>query len=161
VAGRPVLRLDDHDSAAHLLLHHVSHYFDRRLKWAIDLRHLVAGESFLWETVAERLLRWGGAQASGMALRHLRRLHPGAVPEEALRHLPVGGWRRMLTAPLRSSHPLEWFRGTRNRWIQLYLAAALLENPSNLPRYLLHRARRDHVRGTGPVERWSRDPSRE
>ena len=36
VAGRRILRLDDHDAAAHLLLHHLQHYFDRRLKWALE-----------------------------------------------------------------------------------------------------------------------------
>lgn len=157
VAGRPTLRLEDHDAVAHLLLHHVSHYFDRRLKWAIDLGHLVRGPSFRWETVAERVRRWGGAEACGMALRHLRRLHPGAVPPEALSCFPVAAWRRAAVAPLRSRHPLEYFRRTRRRGVQLYLAAVLLERARDLPGYLLHRARRDSVFGAGPVERWNGD----
>ncbi len=157
VAGRRALRLEDHDAVAHLLLHHVSHYFDRRLKWAIDLDHLSANPGFRWEWVAERLRRWGGAQAAGMALRHLHRLHPRAAPAEALAHLPVAGWRRALVAPLRSRHPLELFRGTRRRAVQLMLAAVLLEHPRELPGYLLHRARRDSLPGAGPVERWDGD----
>ncbi len=157
VAGRRALRLEDHDAVAHILLHHVSHYFDRRLKWAIDLGHLSGGDGFRWERVAERVRRWGGAQAAGMALRHLHRLLPGAAPAEALSRLPVAAWRRALLAPLRSRHPLELFRGTRRRAVQLYLAAVLLEHPQDLPGYLRHRARRDSLRGAGPVERWNGD----
>ena len=65
VCERDVLRLDDHDAAAHLLLHHVQHYFDRRLKWALDLRRIVGEPGFRWSTVAERLRQWGGRGAAG------------------------------------------------------------------------------------------------
>lgn len=154
VEGREALRLEDHDAVAHLLLHHVSHYFDRRLKWVLDLAHLSRGDGFRWDAVAERLHRWGGLQASGMALRHLHALHPEAVPDEAMRAVPVALWRRAATLPLRSRHPMERFRDTRRRWVQLYLAAALLEHPAELPAYLLHRSRRVRTPGAGPVERW-------
>lgn len=153
IAGRKVSRLEDHDAAAHLLLHHVSHYFDRRLKWAIDLSFLATSPGFRWETVAERVQDWGGAQSAGMALRHLRRIAPHAVPEGALDRLPVARWRLAATAPLRSSHPLEIFRRTRDRFVQRYLGAVLLERPLDLPGYLWHRRRRERVAGESPVER--------
>lgn len=153
LAGRRALRLDDHDAVAHLLLHHVSHYFDRRLKWAVDLRHHVRAPGFRWDVVGERLRGWGGSQASGMALLHLRKLVPDSIPDEALRAVPVSGWRRAVAAPLRSRHPLELFRLTRRRATQLFVAAVLLERPWELPGYLLHRATREGIPGAAAVER--------
>jgi hypothetical protein len=143
VAGRSVLRLDDHDAVAHLLLHHVQHYFDRRLKWTLDMDRIIRHSEFRWETAAKRLSEWGGLGAAGMALIHLRKLFPESIPERAVKLLPAASWRRGLTAPFRSGHPLDLFRGTRRRPVQLYLAAMLLEKPADLPAYLRHRAIRD------------------
>lgn len=143
VCGRSILRLDENDAVAHLLVHHVQHYFDRRLKWAIDLGARARQPGFDWKTVAERLRAWGGLGAAGLSLLHVRKLFPEAVPREATEAIPAAAWRRALAAPLRSGHPLDYYRGTRARWAQLYLAAAALERPSELPGYLLHRATRD------------------
>lgn len=143
VAGRSILRLDEHDAVAHLLLHHVQHYFDRRLKWVLELGLRSRTPGFDWEVVASRLDAWGGRGAAGLALAHVRRLFPSMLPAEAYRVLPADAWRRVATAPLRTSHPLDFFRGTRRRWVQLWIAAAALERPSDLPGYLRHRAVRD------------------
>ncbi|HEX6851052.1 MAG TPA: nucleotidyltransferase family protein [Candidatus Polarisedimenticolaceae bacterium] len=143
IAGRPARRLDDHDAAAHLLLHHVQHYFDRRLKWAVDLASIVADPGFDWSEVARRLRSWKGSGAASLALRHLRKVHPPASPDEARRVLPVAAWRRAILLPFRSPDPVDFFRGTRWRIVQLLLAAAALESPADLPGYLRHRARRD------------------
>jgi hypothetical protein len=149
ICERDVLRLDDHDAAAHLLIHHVQHYFDRRLKWALDLRHIVAEPGFRWSTVAERLDAWGGLAAAGLALAHLMRLFPDLGSAEARRALPASVLRRAALLPLRSRHPLDLYRGTRRRVVQLWLAAAALERPADLPSYLRRRARRDRMEG-GP-----------
>ena len=85
-----------------------------------------------------------------MSLVHLRKLFPDWIPPQATRALPTAAWRRAVTFPLRSPHPLDLFRGTRNRKVQLYLAAAMIDRPRDLPRYLLHRATRD--RRTGVTE---------
>lgn len=143
VAGRSILRLDEHDAVAHLLLHHVQHYFDRRLKWVLELGRRAATPGFSWETVASRLAAWGGRGAAGLALAHVRKLFPAMLPPEAFRRLPADAWRVAATLPLRSTHPLEFFRGTRRRGVQLAIAAAALESPWALPRYLRHRAVRD------------------
>ena len=150
VAGRTILRLEDHDATAHLLLHHLQHYFDRRLKWALDLGHIVRQPGFRWESVASRLDSWGGRAPAGMALLHLQKLFPDLISPQATRVLPTARWRRLATYPLLSSHPLDLFRWTRRRWVQLYLAATLLERPSALPGYLMHRAVRDR-RGDPPA----------
>ena len=152
VGGRKILRLTDDDLVAHLLVHHFSHYFDRRLKWLVDLQMLVAHGAVDWNAVAERIRGWGGVAASGISAVHLHKLDPRAVPAEALGRLPVAGWRRALTSPLRSTHPLELFRGTRRRAVQLYLAAVMLERPSSLPSWLMHRSSRDSHRGANPLE---------
>jgi hypothetical protein len=128
----------------------VQHYFDRRLKWALDLRRIAAEPGFRWSTVAERLRAWGGRAAAGLALAHLVRLFPDLGSEEALRALPAAAWRRAALLPLRASHPLDLYRGTRRRWVQLWLAAAALERPQDLPAYLRRRARRDRD-GGGPA----------
>ena len=44
--------------------------------------------------------------------------------------------------PLRTTHPLDFYRGTRQCGVQLAIAAAL-ERPWDLPGYLRHRAVRD------------------
>jgi hypothetical protein len=152
VAGREVLRLDDHDVVAHLLIHHFSHYFDRRLKWLVDLQQLERHGQLAWQTVAARVARWNGTAAAGVSLAHLHKLSPELIPDRALAALPVALWRRALVRPLRSTHPLELFRGTRDRKVQLYLAAVMLENPSRLPSWLRHRARRDRRPGDNPLD---------
>lgn len=152
VAGRRVLRLADHDLVAHLLLHHFTHYFDRRLKWAVDLRRVSGAPGFRWDAVTERIRAWGATAVSGMSLLHLARTVPDWIPPELLRALPVAAWRRLATWPLRSSHPLELFRGTRARSVQLYLAAVLLESPAQLPGWVLHRRLRDHRPGANPLD---------
>lgn len=152
VAGRRILRLDDQDLVAHLLLHHLTHYFDRRLKWAVDLRMIAGAPGFRWETVGRRIRAWNAVAACGMALVHLRKMVPDWIPAEALAELPVAGWRRLVTWPLRSSHPLELFRQTRRRSVRLVLAAVLLDNPGLLPRWLMHRAVRDRRPGRHPLE---------
>jgi hypothetical protein len=155
IAGRCVRRLEDHDAAAHLALHDLQHYFDRRLKWTIEFQRLTRQPGFDWDELVRRLEAWGGRAAGAACLDHVRKLFPGRIGEQARRALPVAWWRRALTLPLRSSHPLDLFRGTRRRKVQLYLAAALMERPKDLPRYLFHRQVRDTRQGSveGPG-RW-------
>jgi hypothetical protein len=147
-----LLRMNSNDMAAHLLLHHFTHYFDRGLKWAVDLKALAATPGFDWGGVVERLREWGATVASGMAVLHLRKCFPGWFPERLERDLPVSAWRRIATLPLRSRHPLDLFRGTRRRWVQLYLAAVLLERPGQLPGWLLHRRTRGSTVGENPLD---------
>jgi hypothetical protein len=143
VAGRSILRLDEHDAVAHLLLHHVQHYFDRRLKWVVEIGMLAGAPGFSWTRVAERLDAWGGRAAAGLALAHVRKLFPRLLPLSAYAALPAAGWRLAVTLPLRATHPLDFFRGTRRRAVQLAIAAVALERPWDLPAYLRHRATRD------------------
>jgi hypothetical protein len=77
----------------------------------------------------------------------VRRLFPESVPPEACRALPASRWRLAATLPLRATHPLDFYRGTRRRGVQLAIAAAALERPWDLPRYLRHRALRDRDPG--------------
>lgn len=147
VAGRDVLRLDDHDAVAHLLLHHVQHYFDRRLKWVLDLGALARQPGFDWPSVAARLSAWGGLGAAGLALAHVRELFPGLVDPESARVIPAARWRLATTLPLRSRHPLDFYRATRRRLVQLLIAVAALERPADVPRYIRHRAVRDRSPG--------------
>ena len=155
VAGRSILRLDEHDAVAHLLLHHIQHYFDRRLKWVLEIGLLARSPGFSWPRVAERVTTWGGRRAAGLALVHVRKLFPEMLPPAAYESLPAARWRLAATLPLRSAHPLDFFRGTRRRFVQLAIAAAALESPWDLPGYLRHRAVRDRDAGTVP------DPRRE
>lgn len=143
IAGRSILRLDAHDAVAHLLIHHLQHFFDRRLKWVIEIGRLAEEPGFSWPRVRERAAEWGGLGAAGLALVHVRKLFPAMLPAAAYEALPADGWRLAATAPLRSGHPLDLFRGTRRRAVQLWIAAASLERPSELIGYLRHRATRD------------------
>jgi len=153
VAGRSILRCDDHDLIAHLLLHHLAHYFDTRLKWLMDMQRITAQPGFDWNLVIERIRRWGASVACGAALRHLHKLDPRLIPEEVRRALPLPISRRPFVAPLRSSHPLELWRGTRRRRVQLYLAAVLLERWASLPGWLIHRRRRDEKQADNPLDK--------
>jgi hypothetical protein len=153
IGGRRVRRMDDHDLVAHLLLHHFTHYFDRRIKWAVDLRAIASQPGFSWDLVVERIRSWDAAVVSGFALLHLRKLVPDWIPEAVVAALPVSGWRRALTRPLESDHPLDLFQGTRNRRVQLYLAAVMLDRPSLLPRWLVHRMVRDRAQSENPLDR--------
>ena len=152
VGGRPALRLNDHDVVAHLLLHHFTHYFDRRLKWAIDMRAVASGPAFDWSEVVHRVRAWGATAAVGLSLLHLHRLLPGWIPPAVLAQLRPARWRLALLAPLRSGHPLELLRHTRRRSVQLWLALVLLERPLGAPRWLLHRATRDRRPSRNPLD---------
>ncbi len=152
VGGRAILRCDDHDLVAHLLLHHLAHYFDVRLKWLLDLQQIAAQPGFEWPRVVDLIRRWGATVACGAALHHLDKLDPTLIPAEVRRELPVAVSRRPFLAPLRSAHPLELYRGTRRRRVQLYLAAVLLERWSMLPGWLLHRRRRGAQPGDNPLD---------
>jgi len=152
IGGHRVLRMDDHDIVAHILLHHFTHYFYRRTKWALDLEAVARDARFDWSVVVDRVRDWGATAAVGMSLRHLRKLFPEWIPRSVVEALPVAGWRSLLSWPLRSTHPLDLFRDTRRRWVQLYLAALLLERPSMLPRWLTHRVTRSARSGTNPLD---------
>jgi hypothetical protein len=147
VGGRSILRLDEHDAVAHLLLHHVQHYFDRRLKWVLEIGLNAKAPGFSWTRVAERVKAWGGRAAAALALMHIRRLFPEMLPASAYGALPAATWRLLATLPLRSTHPLDFYRGTRHRPVQLAIAAAALERPFDLPGYLKHRRVRDREPG--------------
>ena len=151
VGGRSILRLDEHDAVAHLLLHHVQHYFDRRLKWVLEIGLRARTPGFSWPVVARRLAAWNGRAAAGLSLAHVRRLFPELLPQAAYEALPASAWRVFATMPLRASHPLDFFRGTRRRVVQLAIAAAALERPWDLPGYLRHRALRDSDPGADRV----------
>ncbi len=153
VAGRKVLRLEDHDFAAHLLVHHFSHYFGPGLKNLIDLRFLAREPNFSWDEVVARVRDWGGSAAAAASLEHMKKLWPELIPDHVVRMLRLAPWRRALTWPLRSSHPLELYRNTRNRRVQLYLAGVMLERPASLPAWVLHRSSRDQQPGKNPLDR--------
>ena len=76
VAGRKVLRLSDHDTVAHLLLHHFTHYFDRRLKWIVDLEFLLELPGFDWDEIERRVAEWGATAAVGVSVQHLHKVFP-------------------------------------------------------------------------------------
>ena len=152
VGGRRLTRMEDHDLVAHLLLHHFTHYFDRRLKWLEDLRRVVVLPGFDWSRVMERIRAWNARAAAGFAAAHLHKLDPQVVPRHVAEELGGGAWRRALVRPLLSSHPLELFRDTHRRRVRLYLAAVMLEQPLRLPAWLLHRKLRDRRPGTSPLE---------
>lgn len=153
IAGRKALRFEDHDLVAHILVHHLSHYFDRRLKWLVDLQHIVEQPGFSWERVVERVRQWGAVAASAISLVHMKKLMPDLIPERVIEMLPVAAWRHALTWPLRSAHPLELFRYTSRRRTQLYLAAVMLENPAMLPAWMWHRRIRDSRPGANPLDK--------
>jgi hypothetical protein len=151
VGGRSIQRLDEHDAVAHLLVHHVQHYFDRRLKWVLELGLRARTAGFSWPEVARRLEAWHGTAAAGLALAHVRRLFPDLLPAAAFDALPAAPWRLAASLPLRSSHPLDFYRGTRRRAVQLAIAAVALERPWDLPGYLRHRSIRDRDPGADRV----------
>jgi hypothetical protein len=153
VGGRSILRLDEHDAVAHLLLHHVQHYFDRRLKWVIEVGLLARTPGFSWPRVADRLASWDGRAAAALALAHVRKLFPEMLPASAYDALPAARWRLFATMPLRATHPLDFYRGTRHRPVQLAIAAAALERPFDLPGYLRHRVVRDRDLGADRADR--------
>jgi len=109
----------------------------------VEMGKIAAQPGFSWLVVRERLASWGGLGAAGLALVHVRKLFPALLPEAAFDAIPCAPWRTALTLPMRSRHPLDLFRGTRRRWVQLWIAGAALERPSELPGYLVHRATRD------------------
>jgi hypothetical protein len=152
IAGRSVRRLEDHDLTAHLFVHHLSHYFGRGLKWLIDLNALASQPHFEWAKVVDRIREWGATVAAGISLVHLRKLWPELIPAHLLDELPVAAWRRLAMRPLCSDHPLELYRDTGRRRVQLYLAAMTLERPTMLPGWLLHRAVRDRQPGENPLD---------
>jgi hypothetical protein len=128
VCGRELLGLEPHDHAAYLLLHHVSHHFERRLKGALDLKMIAEREAIDWALVGERLARWEALAAGAMSLRHMAKLFPATFPEP----FRPGMLRSLLTLPLLSPHPLDLFRGAGWRPVQFYLGALLLERPFGL-----------------------------
>ncbi len=65
----------------------------------------------------------------------------------AYEQLPAARWRLLVTRPLRATHPLDFYRHTRRRPVQLAIAAAALERPLDLSAYLKHRAVRDRDPG--------------
>jgi hypothetical protein len=134
------------------VLHHFTHYFNRQLKWAVDL-HAVAGlPGFNWDAVVRRIRSWGAGATCGMALVHMRKMFPEWIPASAISKLGVAAWRRLLLLPLRSSHPLDLFRNTQRRWVQLYIAAVLLEHPTRIGSWLSHRTLRDRRQGSNPLD---------
>ena len=147
IGGRSILRLDEHDAVAHLLVHHVTHYFGRRLKWVLEIGKLARAPGFSWPRVALRLGEWGGRGAAGLALAHVRKLFPESLPAAAYDALPAARWRLMATVPFRSTHPLDFYHGTDRRPVQLAIAAAALEAPWDIPRYAWHSAVRDRDPG--------------
>jgi len=136
VCGRELLGLEPHDHAAYLLLHHTSHYFERRLKGALDLKLITERLDLDWALVSRRLAGWGGLAAGAMSMRHMAKLFPESFSEPAGGPLHPGALRSLLTLPLRSSHPLDLFHGATRRPVQFYLGALLLERPLDLPRLL-------------------------
>ena len=71
------------------------------------------------------------------------------LPAAAYDALPAATWRLLATLPLRATHPLDFYRGTRHPPVQLAIAVAAFERPFDLPGYLRHRA----VRDRGPAQR--------
>jgi len=153
IGGRPALGLSAPDLVAHLLLHQLAHYFDRRLKWAVDLHLVSSAPGFDWMAVVARLAEWDARATGAAALTQLARLFPEWIPAEVRHRLPLAAWRRVALRPLRGDHPLDWLRGTRRRAVQLWIAAALLDRPLLLPRWVVWRAVRDRRQGANPLDR--------
>jgi len=97
------LRLDEHDAVAHLLLHHVQHYFDRRLKWVIEVGLLARSPGFSWPRVAERLTAWGGRGAADSPSCTCASCFPRWLAVAAYDALPAAAWRLLATLPLRAT----------------------------------------------------------
>ncbi len=152
IGAESALRLGDADVAAHLVLHHFTHYFDRRLKWIVDLGRLARAGALDWPEALAVLRDWGAVAPAAAALAHMYKLAPDLVPDAVLRALPLARWRAALALPLRSGHPLELWRGTRRRGVQLYLAALLYERPADLLGWILHRRRRDLSASDHPLD---------
>ena len=152
IGATAALRLGGPDVAAHLVLHHFTHYFDRRLKWIVDLQRIAAAGELDWPAVLATLREWGASQPAAAALAHMHKLVPTLVPRDVIEALPLARWRGTLAAPLLSPHPLDLWRGTRRRSVQLFLAAVLHERPGSLPAWVLARRRRDAQPSGHPLD---------
>jgi len=147
IGGRQVLGLDIHDLAVHTLLHHVSSHFHRKLKNWIDLRLLSLDTGFNWETVAGRAREWGGAPGAAMSMRHAGSLFPDWFPGDTVRLFGPETLRSLALKPLLSSHPLDMYRKTSSRFVEILLSAAMVSSPWRLPAALrLFRGEPDYLR---------------
>jgi hypothetical protein len=93
IDGRSILRLDEHDAVAHLLLHHVQHYFDRRLKWVLEIGLRAGTPGFSWPVVARRLAEWNGRPQRASRWRTSAGSSPSCCPEPPTKRCrrPPGG----------------------------------------------------------------------
>jgi hypothetical protein len=154
VGGRPVLGLDLHDFAAHTLLHHVSSHFHRKLKNWIDLHLLSLDERFRWETVAQRAREWGGAPGAAMSMRHAGRLFPDWFPQQVVELFGPQRLRSLALKPLASTHPLDMYRKSSSRLVEIMLSAAMVSSPWRLPAALrMFRGEPDYLQGVLDVKR--------
>jgi hypothetical protein len=153
LGGRPVLGLERHDLAAHTLLHHVSSHFHRTLKNWIDLRYLSQEPGFDWSLVARRVNEWGGAPGAAMAMRHLGKLLPTWFPAEVVELFPISAARHAVLKPTISDHPLDMFRSTTNRLVEIFLSSILVNQPWRLPFALrVVRGEPDYLKGVLDVD---------
>ncbi len=154
LGGRKVLGLERHDLAAHTLLHHVSSHFHRTLKNWLDLFTLSREPGFDWKQVARRTREWGGAPGAAMSMRHLGKLFPGWFPPEVVKLFRLGKVRQAIFRPLISDHPLDMFRNTETRWVEMFLSSMLVNNPLRLPFALrVVRGEPDYLKGVLDLER--------
>ena len=153
VGGRPVLGLHIHDLAVHTLLHHVSSHFHRKLKNWIDLHLLSMEDGFRWESVVDRAREWGGLPGAAMSMRHAGRLFPNWFPEEVVKLFGPERLRSLALKPLASTHPLDMYRKTSSRLVEMLLSAAMVSKPWRLPAAMrMFRGEPDYLRGVLDVD---------
>ncbi len=154
VGGRKVLGLERHDLAAHTLLHHVSSHFHRKLKNWVDLHLLSREDSFDWKVVADRAREWGGLPGAAMSMRHAGRLFPDWFPDPAQEPFGAQRFRSLALKPLVSDHPLDLYRRTSNRLVEMLLSVAMVSQPWRLPAALrVFRGEPDYLRRILDVDR--------
>ncbi len=154
IGGRQVLGLDIHDFAVHTLLHHVSSHFHRKLKNWVDLHLLSLEEGFDWKAVVERAREWGGLPGAAMSMRHAGRLFPDWFPRSVVGLFGPERLRSFVLKPMASVHPLDMYRKTSNRLVEMLLSAAMVSRPWRLPAAMrVFRGEPDYLRGILEVKR--------
>jgi hypothetical protein len=154
IGDRQVLGLDIHDMAVHTLLHHVSSHFHRKLKNWVDLRLLSLEDRFDWKLVANRVREWGGLPGAAMSMRHAGRLFPDWFPRSVVRLFGPERLRSLGLKPLESDHPLDMYRKTDNRAVEMLLSAAMVSRPWRLPAAMrLFRGDPDYLKDVLDVSR--------
>lgn len=127
--GRELRVLGAADLVLHQSLHLSYHYFEPKLLWLHDLA-LVHGAEFDPEEVLARARAWGMSTPLHLATLQLERAFPGAAQPRLLEAANESSRVRALVrifAARRRPDIVAW-RG--RRWVQLVLAALMLDKPA-------------------------------